>query len=356
MSDAQEKTEEASQFKLDEARKKGMVPHSPDLTSFAIIAAFLVALTASGANLVRVIATHTRWWLENSGMLAVSPGHLMGAAEQSLQAIGYALLPLFAAIIIMAVLVNLLFSGFVFSLMPLKPDFKRLHPVQGLKKIFSRRMLIELGKLLVKALLFGAVLYWLAHALLPKLLGTAFLFPIYLPETLQQLIVRLGATLLAVMAVAAAWDMWMQSKEFGRQMRMSRHEVKDEYKRREGDPEIKSRRRQAQQALLKKVSALGNVKDADVILTNPTHFAVALKYRPATMVVPVVVAVGQGFLAKQICRLARRHRVPILRRPPLARELYRKCGINHPIPPATELDVAGVYRWVLAQPHNKVTA
>jgi flagellar biosynthetic protein FlhB len=74
------------------------------------------------------------------------------------------------------------------------------------------------------------------------------------------------------------------------------------------------------------------------------------------MVVPVVVAVGQGFLAKQICRLARRHRVPILRRPPLARELYRNCGINHPIPPATELDVASVYRWVLAQPHNKVTA
>lgn len=356
MSDQQEKTEDASQFKLDEARKKGMVPHSADLLSFAMLAAFLVALVAAGGNLARVLALQTRWWLENAGALAASNGYLLGAAGHSLQAIGHALLPLFAAIILMVLLVNLLFSGFVFSTVPLTLDFKRLHPVQGFKKVFSRRMLIELGKLLLKALIFGAVLYAVTRALLPDLLATPFLSPVYLPQALRQLVVRLGAALLAVMAVAAAWDMWLARKEFGRQMRMSRHEVKDEYKRREGDPEVKSRRKQEQQGLIKKLGALAKVKDADVILTNPTHFAVALQYRPGTMAVPVVLALGRGMLAQQICRLARRHRVPILRRPPLARRLYKGAGINHPIPLDTELDVATVYRWVIAQPGNRVMA
>lgn len=356
MSDQQEKTEEASQFKLDEARKKGMVPHSADLLSFAVLAAFLVALVAAGGHLAVVLATHTRWWLENAAALATGPGYLLGAASHSLQAVGYALLPLLAAVVLVVLLVNLLFSGFVFSTQPLVPDFKRLHPVQGLKKVFSRRLLIELGKLLVKALCFGAVLYWMGRALLPDLLALAFAAPVALPGALRQVAVRLGAALLAVMALAAAWDMWMARKEFGRQMRMSRHEVKDEYKRREGDPEVKSRRRQAQQGLIKKLGALAKVKDADVILTNPTHFAVALQYRPARMAVPVVLAQGQGLLARQIIRLARRHRVPVLRRPPLARALFRECGIDHPIPPLREVEVATVYRWVIAQPGNKVAA
>lgn len=356
MSDQQEKTEEASQYKLDEARKKGMVAHSADLMSLAILGTFLVAIAATGANLARVIALHTRWWLENAAMLATSKGYIASVAGNSLQAVGYAMLPMVVAIALMAILVNLLFSGFVFSTVPLTPDFKRLHPMQGLKKIFSRRMLIELGKLLVKSLLFAAVLYYTFDGLLQQLLGSALLIPIYLPELLKQLMIKLGATLLAVMAVAAAWDMWMSRKEFARQMRMSRHETKEEYRRREGDPEIKSKRKSAQQELLRKLAALAKVKEADVIVTNPTHFAVALKYRPGSMVVPVVVSLGQGMIAQQICRLARKHNVPIIRRPPLARSLYRQCGVSHPIPVDAELDVAAVYRWVVTLPGNKVFA
>lgn len=356
MSDQQEKTEDASSFKLDEARKKGMVPHSADLMSLAVVGAFLMAIAATGANLARVIAVHTRWWLENAGMLAANPGFMLGAAGRILQAIAHAALPVVAAMVIMAILVNLLFSGFVFSMTTLKPDFKRLHPVQGLKKVFSRRMLIELGKLLIKALLFAVVLYWIFEGLLQRLLASSLVVPVYLPALLQSLVIQVGSALLAVMALAAVWDMWMSRREFARQMRMSRHEVKEEYRRREGDPEIKSRRKNAQQSLIKKLGALGKVKDADVILTNPTHYAVALQYRPDRMAVPVVLALGQGTIAQQICRLARRHRIPVMQRPPLTRLLYRQCGVNHPIPAEAELDVAAVYRWVIAQPGNKVVA
>jgi flagellar biosynthetic protein FlhB len=209
MSDQQEKTEDASPFKLDEARKKGMVPHSADLMSLAIVGAFLMAMTATGANLARAIAVHTRWWLENAGMLAANPGQMLGVGGRILQAVAYAALPLIAAMVIMAILVNLLFSGFVFSTAPLKPDFKRLHPVQGLKKVFSRRMLIEMGKLLIKALLFAVVMYWIFEGVLQRLLGSALVIPIYLPALLQSLVIQVGVALLAVMALAAIWDMWM---------------------------------------------------------------------------------------------------------------------------------------------------
>ncbi len=356
MSDLQEKTEDASPFKLDEARKKGMVPRSTDLLSLAVIAAFLITIGATGANLAHVIAIHARWWLENAHMLALDPAHMLAVAGNSLMALGYALLPLAAALVIMAILMNLLFSGFVFSTMPLKPDFKRLHPIQGLKKIFSRRMLIELGKLLLKALLFTLVLYWIFDGALRDLLSSPLLPSSHLPAFLQSMMLHVGMALLAAMALAAAWDMWLSRREFSRQMRMSRHEVKEEYRRREGDPEIKSKRKQAQQALINKLGALGKIKDSDVILTNPTHYAVALQYRPGRMAVPVVLALGQGILAEQICRLARKHHIPILQRPPLARLLHRQCGINHPIPIEAEQDVAAVYRWVIAQPGNKVTA
>lgn len=355
MSDQQEKTEEASPFKLEEARKKGMVPHSADLMSLALVSAFLMAIAATGSNLVQAIAVHTRWWLENAAMLAVNPGFMLGAAGKSLQVIAYAMLPVIAAMVIMAVLVNLLFSGFVFSTTPLKPDFKRLHPVQGLKKIFSRRMLIELGKLLLKAMLFAVVLYWIFDGLLQHLLAAPLMPAIHLPVLFEKLFIQLGSALLAIMLLAAIWDMWMSRREFARQMRMSNHEVKDEYKRREGDPDIKSKRKQAQQALIKKLGALGKVSDADVIITNPTHYAVALQYRPGRMTVPIVLASGQGMIAQQICRLARRYNIPVLQRPPLTRLLYRECGINHPIPVEAELDVAAVYRWVIAQPGNRVT-
>ena len=354
MSDQQDKSEEATPYKLEEARKKGQVPRSPDLLSFAMIITFLMVFSAIAAPLAGVIAAHTHWWLGNAGQMGTSFGYLGEQGGYSVRQVLYAFLPLIGALLLVAVLTNLLFSGPVFSAFAIKPDFKRLNPIQGLKRIFSRRMFVELLKVLVKGGLFALVLYYLFQSLLPRLLSMASVSPMELPLAGKQLLMQLGFTVLSIMAAAALFDVWYSRREFGRQMRMSKRETKDEHKRREGDPEVRAKRKGIQQALLKKASALGQVQDADVIITNPTHYAVALQYRPASMLAPKVLAIGRGLHAWRICQMARKHRVPILRRPPLARTLHALARVDSAIPDSTQTDVARVYRWVIALPGNKV--
>jgi flagellar biosynthetic protein FlhB len=354
--DQQEKTEEASPFKLEEARKKGQVARSQELLSFMMLLTFLMVFSATAYQLASVLAAHTHWWLGNAGQLGADWGYLGAQGGYSLRELAYALLPLIGALVLVAIVTNLIFNGPVFSFVPLKPDFKRLHPILGLKRMFSRRMFVELIKVLIKGVLFSLVLYYLFQSLAPKLLDMATVSPLSMPQAAKQLLMQLGFAVLMVMAAAALFDIWYSRKEFGRQMRMSRREQKDEYRRREGDPEIRSKRKGIQQELLKKAAALGQVKDADVIITNPTHYAVALQYRPATMRAPVVLAMGRGLLAHRICKLARRHAVPVLRRPPLARALHALARIDAPIPDLTQDDVAQVYRWIIALPGNKVVA
>lgn len=352
--DQQDKSEEATPYKLEEARKKGQVARSQELLTLMMVLTFLLVFSATAYQLASVVASHAHWWLGNAGQLGTDWGFLMAQGGHTLREITYALLPLVGALVLVAVLTNLIFSGPVFSTALLKPDLKKLNPITGLKRVFSRRMLVDLLKVLVKGALFGVVLYYAAQGLAPELLSLASVSPLSVPQAAKQLMMKIGFAILLVMAAAALFDIWYSRKEFARQMRMSRRELKDEYKRREGDPEIRAKRKSVQQELLSKAAALGKVKDADVIIVNPTHYAVALQYRPNLMRAPVVLAMGRGLLAKLICQLARRHAVPILRRPPLARALYALARLDSAIPDATQNDVASVYRWIIAIPGNKV--
>lgn len=354
--DQQEKTEEASPFKLEEARRKGQVARSQDLLSFMMLFVFLLIFSATAADMVGVFAMHAHWWIGNAGSMGADWGYLLGQGSYSLSQIVYALMPLIVALVLIAILANLVFNGPVFSAAPLKPDFKRLHPIQGLKRIFSRRLFVELFKVLVKGVLFSFALYLLFNSLVPRLLDMSTSNPLLVPHAAKELLMQLGFGILVVMAIAALFDMWYSKREFARQMRMSRREQKEEYKRREGDPEMRSKRKSTQQDLLKKASALGQVKDADVIITNPTHYAIALQYRPDTMRAPVILAKGRGLLAHLICKLARKHSVPVLRRPPLARLLHATGQLAAPIPDMTQDDVAQVYRWIISLPGNKVVS
>jgi flagellar biosynthetic protein FlhB len=170
----------------------------------------------------------------------------------------------------------------------------------------------------------------------------------------SDLTLLLAGTFLAVFALFAIFDLWFSKRDFARQMRMSRRDLKDEYKRREGDPEIKAKRRRAQVEFLKRLGALGRVKDSDVIVTNPTHVAVALRYRHGQMPLPVTVAMGRGFIARAVLAIARRHRIPIVRKPALARALLKYGSPGAPIPYDRQLEVATVYRWVITLPGCKV--
>ena len=175
-----------------------------------------------------------------------------------------------------------------------------------------------------------------------------------LAENWRSAIVVVTITMLAVYFLFALFDLWQKKREFAKKMRMSFRDIKDEYKKREGDPTIKSKRKKNMLELLKNIKGVARLDEADVIITNPTHIAVALKYRAKTMVYPKVLAKGKGFMAKWILAQARRHQLPVYRIPPLARAIYKESEVNEVIPLSEQQQIAEVYKLVLKLPNNKV--
>ncbi len=355
MEDQQEKSEQATPYKLEQARKKGNVPKSMDLLSFVVISAFLAGFIALSGDIASEIFRLTQWWLGHTDILVqnnLASVHYW--ANKSVSKILNILAPLILIIMVFAVAINLAYSGFVFSFTTLKPDFKRLDPIKGLKKIFSKRMFVEVVRVIVKGLLFFVATYfsilYIIHQLMSNLTRTPQSIVLFFSKSIVVLVI----SLLAVMAIFAIFDMWYAKREFSRQMRMSHKEVKDEYRHREGSPELKSKRRRNQQEFFNKVKAISQVKKADVVIINPTHYAVALIYKPEKMHAPIVLATGTGMLASMIKRVARKNQVPILHRPVVARYIYAHCVVNQSIPDEIHHDVVDIYRWVIALPNSKL--
>jgi flagellar biosynthetic protein FlhB len=165
---------------------------------------------------------------------------------------------------------------------------------------------------------------------------------------------HLAKWLLFVFALIAILDLLFSRRDFIRKLRMSRRELKDEHKRREGDPAIRSKRRRLARDMLKRIQSVARVPAADVIVTNPTHVAVALQYRTARMFAPVVLSKGSGWLSARIRKVASQHGVPIVRSPALARALFKECGLDDAIPTQYFSEVGGIYRWVMSRPGHKV--
>lgn len=350
----QDKSEKATPFKLEEARKKGMVPKSMELSSFLVLLIFLSGLLM----VLDAIAASSAASLQDWILAAAYPHHgvstFLHLGQDLVSPILLLLVPMIILIVVAVIVMNWVFHGVVFSLVPLKPDFKRLNPVAGIKKIFSKKMLVELLKVVLKIILMLSILGYLLWNSIGHLIALSVLDPSQFLSRFHYYLTVVVIAILAVMLLAALFDIWYSKFEYAKQMRMSQRDIKDEYKRREGSPEVKSKRKQIQQELLKKIKALQQIKQADVIVTNPTHYAIALRYRRQEMAAPMVVAIGRGGMAQLIMRLARRHQIPILRQPPLARKLYKIGVINHMIPPETQPDVVKVYQWVLSLPHHQV--
>lgn len=243
----------------------------------------------------------------------------------------YVLSPLLALVVVAALAGNLLQIGAVFSVEPLKPDLNRLNPATGFKRLFSIRTLFEAVKSIVKLAAFGGAAYLLLDPVFHRLGGLYAQAPARYPATFVHEGNRLLSGLVGI-AVAIGIIDWVYSRwEFGRQMRMSRREIREEVKRREGDPQIRSRRRALQRELRRKASALRKIKDSDVLITNPTHYAVALKYRRGEARAPEVLSKGRGALAGRMRDVAFRYRIPIVPHPRLARALYEQTPIGAPI-------------------------
>ncbi|TFL13657.1 flagellar type III secretion system protein FlhB [Pusillimonas caeni] len=340
-----EKTEAATPRRLEKAREEGQVARSRELNTFMLLACGVAMLWLTGAYLYRSLNGVVRAGLWFDPRIARDTGVMTAAAaESAFQALA-SLLPLFGALVTVAVLSSVALGGLVFTAKALEPKFERLNPLKGVARMFSSQTLVELFKTLAKAAVIGgigAMVIWhyrddmivLMHATPTEALTAGM----RLVALCCALIV---AALILVVAIDAPWQLWSHHKK----MRMSRQDVKQEHKESEGDPHVKGRIRQQQRAMARR-RMMSEVPKADVVVTNPTHYAVALIYSEQQAGAPRVVAKGSGLIAARIREIAQAHKVPMLSAPPLARALHHHVELGQEIPAALYGAVAQVLAWV----------
>jgi flagellar biosynthetic protein FlhB len=343
--DGQEKTEQPTGRRLQQAREKGQVPRSKELDTTVVLLATAGGLLLLGGRLGRNLGELMQSCLLLNRHAAFDSGAVTKILGEKLLAALGAVAP-FLLIALVAVLATpALMGGWSFSAEKLALDLSKLNPAQGFKKIISAQGLVELLKSLAKVALIGGVAALLIWHLSDDLMGLGNLD---IHSAIARSFHIVGWTLFglsAVMILIAAVDVPFQLWNHKRQLRMTKQEVKDDSKETEGNPETKGRVRRVQQEMATR-RMMEEVPKADVIVTNPTHFAVALKYDEQAMGAPRVVAKGADMVAMQIRTLARRNRVPVFEAPPLARALYFSTELNREIPAGLYLAVAQVLAYV----------
>ncbi|AJQ92726.1 flagellar biosynthesis protein FlhB [Gynuella sunshinyii] len=341
-----DKSEQPTPFKLQEARKKGQVAKSLELNSWLLLLAGFGIFTTLGWGLVTALGHISRFLFSQAANIRLTESHFLFICQQIIAAVESALWPFFVTLAIVSILATLVQIGFIWSFFPLKPDIQRLNPVQGFKRLFSLRLLYESAKSVIKLLLFGGVLWVVLQQMLPYLAQAFDMQPPQVVTLFQYWGSKLIFSLLAVLLIITLLDLVYTRRDFIKRMRMSKREVKEEHKKREGDPLIRQKRRQMQKSINAQLVSVGNVPKADVVITNPTHLAVALQYDRASMATPVVVAKGSGGQAEKIKQIARQHRITVMENKPLARALFRQVDVSQPITPDLFPRVAQVYIWL----------
>jgi flagellar biosynthetic protein FlhB len=340
-----ERTEEPSQKRLQDARERGQVPRSRELTNFATMIGGSAALMAIGSSL----AGHLSQMMRRS--LAVDPESLRDP-DSMLSALGEAcvsaltvLLPVFGTLIGLVVLASVVLGGWNFSPQAMAPNFTRLSPLAGLKRLFGLHGASELGKALLKCSVVGGVCAAVVSWTFRDVLALAHMTPRAAIGRGAGLLSWSFVWLCASLALVAMVDVPLQLFQFKLALRMTRQELRDEAKESDGRPETKQRIRQMQQTLARR-RMMHKVPTADVVIVNPTHFAVALKYDPQKMRAPRVLAKGVDLVAQNIRRIAEEHRVPVFESPKLARALYRSTDLNKEIPAGLYVAVAQVLSYI----------
>jgi flagellar biosynthetic protein FlhB len=340
-----ERTEEPTARRLQEARERGQVPRSQELGNFATMIGGSAVLLATGAHLVARLADMMRSGFEIDAAGLADPGSMLTRLGADLGAALLLLLPVFGALVILILAAAVALGGWNFSPRALAPDFTRLDPLAGLRRLFGSRGVSDLLKALLKCVVVGAVCAAVCMHLFDAVIALGHMTPKAAIGRGAELLAWAFVCLCASLGVIALVDVPLQVFQFNRAMRMTRQEVRDEAKDSEGRPETKRRIRQMQQQLARR-RMMHKVPTADVVIVNPTHFAVALKYDPAKMRAPRVLAKGVDLVALNIRRIAEEHRVPIFDSPRLARALYRSTDLDKEIPTALYMAVAQVLSYV----------
>ena len=340
-----EKTEAPSPRRLEQAREEGQVPQSRELSTFLVTVTGAATLLLLGNWMAIRVSGLLRDGFAFDRRAAFDENVMLDMLERMLSGALLTLMPLFFALLIAAVAAPMLLGGLVFAPKALGPNFGRMNPLKGFGRMFSVHGLAEMVKAILKSLLVGgvaALVLWLNMDHLfdlmvePLEIGMADFSD---TVAFAALLIVLSLGLLALMDVP--FQLWQYHKK----LRMTTEEVKREGKEQEGDPMVKGRIRAMQREMARR-RMMSEVPKADVVVTNPTHFSVALKYDAEKMGAPVVVAKGRGELALKIRELAKEHGVPMLEAPPLARALYKHCELEQSIPAALYTAVAEVMAYV----------
>jgi len=340
-----ERTEDPSQRRLQEARERGQLPRSRELGNFATMIGGSAALIATGSGLAGGMSQLVRRFMSfDSRQLEDTHTLLSSLGEASTIALA-ALLPIFATLIVLALLSGVALGGWNFSPAALVPDFTRLSPLNGLKRLFGMQGMTELGKALLKCVAVGAVCSGVVAWLFADVMSLGRMAPRAAIGRGAGLLSWAFVWLCASLALIAIVDVPLQLFQYKRALRMTRQELRDEAKESDGRPETKQRIRQMQQLIARR-RMMHKVPTADVVIVNPTHFAVALKYDQVNTRAPRVVAKGADLVAQNIRRIAEEHRVPIFESPKLARALHRSTDLNQEIPAGLYLAVAQVLSYI----------
>ena len=344
-SDSEDKTEAPTPQRLEKAREEGQIPRSRELTSLLVLLVGVCVLWLGGESLARRLAALLASGLRFDHSIVSDPNLILGQIILLIKQAMLALTPLIVGVVIIALLGPMMLGGLLFSTKSLAFKFDKLNPLPGIKRMFSAQTAAELVKAILKSVLVGCVAGAFVWSHWPEMMRLIAESPLTAMGNALNM-VGLCALLVALGVIPmVAFDVFFQLFSHIKKLRMSRQDIRDEFKQSEGDPNVKGRIRQMQRAAARR-RMMADVPKADVIVTNPTHYAVALQYVEDKMSAPKVVAKGAGLVALRIRELGEENRIPLLEAPPLARALYRHADIGQQIPGTLYAAVAEVLAWV----------
>jgi len=350
-----ERTEQPTARRRRQARERGQVARSHDLSAALVLAGGLGVMNLLGGTVVRRLSTLMRDYLGHASEVEMSAGGAQGILMNSLSSVAGVLVPLIGAVAVVAAIATLVQVGPVLSAHPLKPDLGKISPIKGFRRMFSARSLARLASSLMKLAIVAGIAYVTLRADLDRIIALVGASPWEIGASTTALIFKLGLRVALALVLLGLADYGFQRWQHERSLRMTRHEVREEFKELEGDPHARARRRRIQRQLgLQRM--MHDVPRADVVVTNPTELAVALRYDAETMDAPRVVAKGAGYVAQRIRDLAIANGVPIVERKPLAQALYRTVEIGDQVPANLYKAVAEILAYVYQLENRLVPA
>ncbi|HNX77174.1 MAG TPA: flagellar biosynthesis protein FlhB [Candidatus Rifleibacterium sp.] len=328
---AGEKTEPATEKRRQDAVDRGNVPKSQDLSSVVVLLTGFLMLRYWGADIFGRCSEYMQYTFSHAIFSELTLNETLVLLNQFILLLMQIMAPFLFGILISAVISNLLQTGFLFRLDPLLPDIDKLNPISGIQNVFSWKLVAELVKSILKILIVAYIPYATVRDQFPFLMRMALIEPIPATIIVLKLIFGMAMKIIMVLLVLALADWAFQKWRYEENIKMSKDEIKEEYKQREGDPRVKQKIRERQrQASSRRM--MEEVPKATVVVTNPTHIACALKYVPGEDTAPKLVAMGAGLIAQKIKEIAGENDIPIIENKPLARQMYNMLEIGDEIP------------------------